>query len=344
MQSRILPIHQWEDAIQIPKTLPLTGARIALLPCSQFVTEGATGMKFDLAPIWMRLQGMINSFLVLVPNLILAVILLALFLLLAKWARALLHRFMRLRGHQTNVGILIGRLSTALIYLIGLLLSLSVLLPSFKAVDLIQVLGVGSVAIGFAFRDVLQNFLAGILILLAQPFRIGEEISVDGKEGVVEEIQARATLLRTFDGFLVVIPNTTIYTQTITIYNAYEKRRTVVDFTIGRESDAAQAVALIRDTLRGIPGIMSDPPPNSIITKVTERGTVIQARWWTDTKQTDYQAVTSQAIPAIKRVLAEHHIDLPYPIQQVITKAPTAQPEPATTEAVTEASARKGAV
>ena len=306
-------------------------------------------MKFDIAPTWERLQSMINGFLALVPNLILAFLLFALFLVLAKWIRALIHRFFLHHGHQTSVGILIGRVGSALVYLVGMLVSLSIILPSFKAADLIQVLGLGSVAIGFAFRDVLQNFLAGILILLAQPFRIGEEISVDGKEGVVEEIQARATLLRTSDGFLVVIPNTTIYTETITIFNAYGKRRSTINLVIGREADPTEAIQLILAIIHRTAGVLQDPPPKSVVTEINERGINIQVLWWTASRQTDYQAISSEVITAIKQTLTEHRINLPYPIQRVITEtasaernsSPTATSPPLKAESIAEAAPAK---
>lgn len=284
-------------------------------------------MSFDITPTWQRLQGMINGFLSLVPNLILAVILFAFFIVIAKWMRSLIQRFFQDQGHQTSVGILIGRVSSALIYLVGLLVSLSVILPSFKAADLIQVLGLGSVAIGFAFREVLQNFLAGVLILLAQPFRIGQEIIVEGYEGTVEEIQARATLIRTNEGSLVVIPNSTIYTQKITILDAYERRRTTLDLVLARGTDISQAQSLLREVVTGIKGVLQDPPPKVLVTKISDLGTVLQVRWWTRTKQTDHLAVTSQAIPAIQCKLAEHDIELAYPMQQPLLKERQEEPD-----------------
>lgn len=127
-------------------------------------------MNFDVTPAWAKLQGIVHGLITMLPNLLLAVITLAFFAFVAKSSRRLIESFCNRKGHQHSVGLVIGRLGSALIVLLGLLVSLSIILPSFKAADLIQVLGLGSVAAGFALRDVLQNFLAGILILLAQPF------------------------------------------------------------------------------------------------------------------------------------------------------------------------------
>ena len=90
-------------------------------------------------------------------------------------------------------------------------------IPSFQPAQLIQLLGISGVAIGFAFLDILQNFLAGILILLTEPFRLGDQIVVGGYEGTVEEIETRATSIRTYDGRRVVIPNSNLFTESVTV-------------------------------------------------------------------------------------------------------------------------------
>ena len=92
--------------------------------------------------------------------------------------------------------------------------------PSFTASDLIKTLGIGGVAIGFAFQNILQNFLAGILLLLHEPFRIGDQINVSGLEGIVDTIQTRATIIHTPDGHRVVIPNATLFTNPVIVRSA----------------------------------------------------------------------------------------------------------------------------
>jgi small-conductance mechanosensitive channel len=89
--------------------------------------------------------------------------------------------------------------------------------PSFQAADLIKLLGIGTVAIGFAFQNILQNFLAGILLLLQEPFQLGDLISVTGIEGKVSDIQARATIVTTKEGRNVVIPNAIIFTNPVAV-------------------------------------------------------------------------------------------------------------------------------
>ena len=112
---------------------------------------------------------------------------------------------------------LISRLVQTGIVILGFLIALSVVAPSFQAADLIKMLGIGSVAIGFAFQNILQNFLAGILALVSEPFQLGDLISVTGIEGNVEDIQACATVVTTKDGRQVVIPNAVLFTNPVAV-------------------------------------------------------------------------------------------------------------------------------
>jgi small conductance mechanosensitive channel len=107
----------------------------------------------------------------------------------------------------------------------------------FQAGDLIQLLGISGVAIGFAFRDILQNFLAGILILLTEPFQIDDQIVFKGFEGTVENIETRATTIRTYDGRRIVIPNSELFTNSVTVNTAFDNRRLEYDVGIGYGDD-----------------------------------------------------------------------------------------------------------
>jgi small-conductance mechanosensitive channel len=116
-----------------------------------------------------------------------------------------------------NIAILLSQLTYTATVVIGFLIALSVVAPSFKTGDLIKILGIGSVAVGFAFQNILQNFLAGILILLQEPFGPRDWISVTGIEGSVDDIQPRATIFTTREGHRVVIPNAVLFTNPVAV-------------------------------------------------------------------------------------------------------------------------------
>ena len=126
---------------------------------------------------------------------------------------------------------LVSRIVSTLISIFGFLAACVVIFPSFKPGDDIAGLGITSVAIGFAFKDILQNFFAGLLILWRRPFRVGDQIRVKKFEGTVEEINMRSTRLKTYDGERAILPNGDVYASSVLVRTAYNKRR--VKFVVG---------------------------------------------------------------------------------------------------------------
>ena len=174
-------------------------------------------MPIDLSNAWKSATRIINFVISLLPNILLAVVIFVLFLILATAAKALVRRLTQRHGRRQSLGLLLGHLAYVTVTIFGFLVAFSAVAPSFHASDLIKMLGVGSVAIGFAFQNILQNFLAGILLLLQEPFQLGDWISVTGLDGKVDDIQARATIINTADGKRIVIPNVVLFTNPVTV-------------------------------------------------------------------------------------------------------------------------------
>jgi len=175
-------------------------------------------MRVDFSIAWKTGVKILNEMISLLPNIILGMVIFILFLVAASLAKSLITRGVVLRRlpHQ-GMALLMARLVHTTIVLIGFLIAISVIAPSFQAADLVKVLGIGTVAIGFAFQNILQNFLAGILLLLQEPFRLGDFLSVTGIEGNVSDIQARATIVTTKEGREVIIPNAVIFTSPVAV-------------------------------------------------------------------------------------------------------------------------------
>jgi len=169
-------------------------------------------MPIDFSNAWNTGARIINQCISLIPNIVIAFIIFILALVVASVCKSLVRR----HKHQ-GIALLLGRLVHTSIVILGFLVALSVVAPSFQASDLVKILGIGSVAIGFAFQNILQNFLAGILLLLQEPFRIGDFISVTGIEGTVYDIQSRATVITTKEGRQVIIPNAIIFTSPVAV-------------------------------------------------------------------------------------------------------------------------------
>lgn len=264
-----------------------------------------------------RIESFVRGFWWILPNLGIALVVFLLFLGLAWVARAAVFRFFARRSRPDLAALLAGFARWSLIAL-GLLVVATIVFPSVKPADVLATLGVGSIAIGFAFKDILQNWLAGLLLLLRQPFRQGDQIVVGKHEGTVESIEARATLIRTYDGRRVIIPNSSVYTESVTVNTAFERRRSEYDVGIGYGDNVGEACKVICQALEGLPGVAVDPAPEAIPWELAGSSVNIRARWWTEPQQADVVHTRGRVIQAIKQALGEAGIDLPFPTNVVL--------------------------
>ena len=274
----------------------------------------------SISAAWQKIQGTINTAIVMLPNIVLALIVFALFFFAARWLKLLVKRLTRRHRQARNLGMVLGRLAQGTVILIGLFVALSIVIPTFKAGDLVQLLGISGVAIGFAFRDILQNFLAGILILLTEPFRIDDQIVFKDFEGTVENIQTRATTIKTYDGRRIVIPNSELFTNSVTVNTAFDARRIEYDIGIGYGDDIEQAKRLMLEALYSVDEVLKDPAADVLVMELAESSVNIRARWWIEPpRRADDLYSRDKVISAIKQKLyVENGIDLPYPTRQIL--------------------------
>lgn len=264
-----------------------------------------------------RIETFIQGFWWILPNIGIALLVFLLFLLIAWGARAAILRTFRRRGRPDLAALLAGFARWSIIAL-GLLVVATIIFPSVKPADVLATLGIGSLAIGFAFKDILQNWLAGLLILLRQPFRQQDQIVIGGHEGIVERIEARATLIRTYDGRRVVIPNSDIYTQAVVVNTAFDRRRSEYDVGIGYGDDIDEARRVILSTLQSVEGVESSPPPQVSPWDLAGSTVNLKVFWWTKPAQAEVVQTRGRVIAAIKRALGEAGIDLPFPTRVVL--------------------------
>ncbi|HYC02970.1 MAG TPA: mechanosensitive ion channel family protein [Azospirillaceae bacterium] len=274
-------------------------------------------VEADLGTVWNAIDGLVDGALAMLPRVALAVVVFTILWFVAKGLRNLVRRATR-RHPSSDLGIVLGRLVRWAVVAAGFLLAVTVAVPSVKPVDLLSLLGIGSVAIGFAFKDIFQNFLAGILILLRHPFRIGDQIIYGDYEGTVEAIETRTTLLRTYDGRRVFVPNGEIFTSAITVNTAYGYRRSEVDVDVGYGDDLGRATEVLMEALRGVEGVRSDPPPQVLAVAIAESGVTLRARWWTAAKQAEVMRVKHRVVVAVREALGRAQIDIPYPTRTVL--------------------------
>jgi len=215
--------------------------------------------------------------------------------------------------------VVFGRLASWAVLALGALVAFTVVFPTLTAASMFSALGVSGIAIGFAFKDIFQNLLAGLLLLITRPFRIGDQIVSGDHEGTVEDIQVRATLLRTYDNRLIVIPNSELYTSRVVVNTAMDKRRLSVHVGIGYGQDVAHAKEVIVQGLRGVEEILQDPPPRVLARELDDYSVRLEVRFWIS-PPVRREAVEAEdaVLETLTRVLPEAGIELPYPIQQVL--------------------------
>ena len=275
----------------------------------------------SLTPVqtaWKQIIEMVRNTIQLLPNLIIAVVVFIIFWFIARFSRRLIKNFTK-RKQSRNLGLVLARLSQGFIILVGAFIALAIVVPSFKPGDLVQLLGVSGVAVGFAFRDILQNFLAGILILITEPFVINDQIVFKEFEGTVENIQTRATTIRTYDGTRIVIPNAELFTNSVKVNTAFEKRRLQYDIGIGYGDDIAEAKRIILEVLNENPEALSDPGPEALVVDLADSTINIRARWWVQPpRRAEILDSQDEVLTQLCNRLLAGGIDLPFPTQQIL--------------------------
>lgn len=265
------------------------------------------------------LQQMISR----IPYLIVASLVFVIFWVLSIFFKKAVTIILGSRKHHQNLVTVFRRVGSALILFLGFMVAMIIAVPSFTPGKLIGALGIGSVAIGFAFKDIFQNLLSGILLLLSEPFRIGDQIISGNFEGTVEDIQIRATTIRTYDGRKVVIPNSQLYTSTMTVNTAYSQRRLEFDVGIGYENNIIDAQRVILSVLKAAPTVSKLAEPSVIATALADSSVVLRVRWFIDDgTQTNRVASINEVIILVKEALEEANISIPFPITTLDTNHP----------------------
>lgn len=286
----------------------------------------------DMTQAWKTVDDLAQSFVAAIPRFVLAIVLIAFFYVVGRLVRAAIEK-----GSaddeisRRTLRIALGRIAHGTIAIVGLLVSITAAFPGFTPGNLIGTLGIGGVAIGFAFKDIFENFLAGILILVTRPFRIGDQIIYGSYEGTVEEIHTRATYLRTYDGRRVVVPNAQLFTNSVTVNTAFGTRRLEYDFKVGTWIDVDRARQILMRVLASAEDVLPDPQADVVVTAFDGMTTTLRARWWSRSQIGDVLLAQDRVLAAARRALTEANIGLSAPAGQVVNQtAPESHaPEPA---------------
>jgi len=224
-----------------------------------------------------------------------------------------------------NIQILFGNVTRWAI--IALALTMALEQVGFNITAFLTGLGALSFALGFAVQDISKNMIAGVLLMLQQPFEIGEAVEVNDYAGTVEEIALRATTIRTFDGRLVYIPNADIYTSPIVNFSRSVGRRVEVTVGVAYGTDLAKAQQIAIQTIKQISGVKEDPKPMAVFHTFNDSSVDMTVYFWIDPTTLSLFQAKDEAVRAIHNAFNANGIDIPFPIRTVYLEAEQTQNE-----------------
>lgn len=250
------------------------------------------------------------------PQFITGALVLILSLYLAKFFSRMLKKGLTLRNTDPELTILITRLGRWSVVTLGIVLALQQAGQDVSA--LLTGLGILGFTIGFALQDVSANFVAGILLLIQQPFDIGDAIEAGDFSGTVLRVELRHTEMLTGDGRRVMIPNSDIFTTPIINYSRTERRRLEFDVGVAYDSDLDEVEKVAVEAIANLQGILQDPAPQVIFKTFGDTTINFTLYYWFDTGLTGSFTAKDAGVRAIKKAFEEAKIDMPYPTQVVI--------------------------
>ena len=266
-----------------------------------------------------ELDSHLLNFIEMSPLLIAALAALVVTWLLSRVIRLLVAYFGRRFAMRTALVEVISMIATAVLWIIGLLVASTIAFPSVTPADLLTALGLGSIAIGFAFKDIFENFFAGILILLREPFRLGDHIECDEIEGAVERISVRDCHVRQTDGQLVVVPNAQLFQNPVTVRTDLDLRRATIMCGVAYGEDADDAQKVIRDAVIAVDSVRDDVRDVQVFAHGFGPSSIdFEIAWWTGSRPVDIRTSRDQVVRAVKRALDQAGIEIPFP-QRVVT-------------------------
>ena len=269
-----------------------------------------------------QLWGMWAGFVALVPNMVIALVILGITWVVSRVARRIVDRVTGKASIRESLKQLIHTIVSIGVWVVGLVIAATVVLPGLTPASLVAGLGVGTIAIGFAFQDFFQNFLAGILIMVRKKMRIGDIIECEGIIGRVEHVSLRETHVRKLSNELTIVPNSTLFKNPVEILTDGAQRRHEIIVGVSYDTDLEQARDVIRAAMEGIEVIDQDRRIDIFAREFNASSIDFLVRWWAGSKPYDMHDSRDRVVRAIKAALDEAGIEIPFPYVTNIFKGP----------------------
>ncbi|HKJ11426.1 MAG TPA: mechanosensitive ion channel family protein [Ornithinimicrobium sp.] len=243
--------------------------------------------------------------------------LLAGFVLAGFAVRVLVAWYLSWRGRGPSAVAVFSQLFQWVFIVLGVVMALTVVFPSVRPVDILGGLGVVSIAAGIAFQTVLGNMFAGIMILSKGRFRVGDQIGVREIRGTVTGITLNSTIVRTFDGRQVLIPNQVMHSDLVTVQTGYETVRTSVEVRVAPAADPARAQRVAIEAMSAVPDVSDDPGPQALLTTVDKGELTLELRFWSGARQLETREAQHAVITAVVTAFTDAGVALADDIQVI---------------------------
>ncbi len=280
--------------------------------------EVAGRPMWDLSPAWAEMRRLARQAIRQSPLVLLAIGLLVLSWFVAKFSARGADILFRPRLKNELLRTVAARLVAVPVFLLGLYLVLKVSGLTRLAVTVLGGTGLIGLVIGFAFRDIAENFLASILMSMRRPFNTGDLIEVAGYKGYVQQLNTRCTVLMTLEGNHVQIPNVTIYKDTITNVSANPFVRSDFTVGIGYADSIAEAQSVGLSVMRAHAAVLADPEPLVLVDSLGSATVNLRCFFWIDLRQHSAPKVRSAIIRRTKRAFQDAGISMPDDQREVV--------------------------
>lgn len=293
------------------------------------IATAPAAAPFDSSPmsampdqIFTQLESYVSGFWNVLPLLTIALVVIGVTFGLSRLGAYVIgHMLGRMRLRRSLIDVLQMLLSTG-IWLIGIMIAMTIVFPSLTPGKIVTAIGLGSIAVGFAFKDIFENFIAGMLILFREPFRLGDYIECEHIDGKVEEITIRDTHVRQTDGQRIVMPNAMLFKSPVTVRTDRDIRRTTIICGVAYGEDVDEARSVIEKAVATVESVSDDQPIQIFAQAFNSSSIDFEVTWWTGSKPIDIRSSRDQVVAAVKRGLNEASIEIPYPYRTLTFKEP----------------------
>ena len=254
---------------------------------------------------------LITFFVAGTPKLFSALVIFILSLYLARLISNLLKRVLQKRRAPTGVIQLLGQLVLWSIIVAG---TITALQQFFEVTAFVASLGILGFTIGFALQDIMKNFASGVILLLQQPFHVGETIGVKGFDGTVLAIDLRATEMKAIDGRVVILPNAEVLANPIINYSRANERRVDFSLNLPLTSDPRTARQIVLEAIRNVAGYVDTPEPVIVFNSLTNHALELNANFWINMTKNDPLHAKDTVLLEVKSAFSEQGIEIPHPV------------------------------